>query len=197
MSKSITADMKTVDENLLDSDLLYRYDFLADFIEFSPDDIATIHGVSPHLVAGLPAIVDRVYVKMLEFDITRAALVPRHHEYKGDLAPDVEHMTAEDAQILFRKERLIEYFTHLFTAEFDETTASYMDAVGKMHTTKGGSASIHTPLVLINIMLGYIQDLVTEAVLGLDIDAEAKERVVRAINKMLWIQQSFISLQYV
>jgi hypothetical protein len=189
--------MKQVDRDLLNTDLHYRYRFLAEFIEFGDEEIDALHQAAPRLVPLLPALVDAVYEKMFEFDITKQQFLPRHHDYDGPLAQDLDHLTLADGQIGVRKEALIEYFTELLTAEYDEMTADYLDAVGKMHTTKGGGASIHTPLMLINIMLGYIVDALLQAVHGLDIDLDAKIRTLRAISKMLWIQQSFISRQYV
>ncbi len=189
--------MKAVDQARLDSDSHYRYDFLAGFIGFGEEEIQTLHEIAPHMVKVLPKLVDRVYEKMFDYDITKRQFVPRHAGYEGPHATDLEQLSLEDGQVQFRKRRLIDYFTTLLTAEFDETTADYLDAVGKMHTTKGGSASLHTPLMLVNIMLGYIQDLFAQDLLNQeDLDPVRRWQALRALQKLFWIQQSFVSQHY-
>lgn len=48
------------------------------------------------------------------------------------------------------------------------------------------------------LLLGYVEDVVVKAVLEMDaIDAETKERVARAFNKLLWIQNDLFARHYV
>ena len=39
--------MTTIDESRLESDLSYRFKYLAEFMHFIPEDIRTIHDAAP------------------------------------------------------------------------------------------------------------------------------------------------------
>ncbi len=186
-----------IDEERLSKDSHYRLESLFAFLDFGSEDIRAIHEVSPYLVEQLPDIVDEIYEKLLTTDFTRRHFVHyRQHDYEGPVAESPEELTPDHEVIAFRKTRLVRYFTELFVADFDEATADFMDAVGKMHTTKVGSVSIQIPLMQMNMLLCYITDLFFQRILKLDIDEAKRARTLGAMNKLFWIQQSFITNQY-
>ncbi len=63
--------MKHIDEPRLESDIGYRYGYLADFMGFSDDDIETIHGAAAVLAPLVPGLVDAVYDKLFSYDATK------------------------------------------------------------------------------------------------------------------------------
>ena len=192
----MNCDIQQVNDERIGNELPSKYNFLLSFIEFGPDEIRTIHEISPKLVSLLPEIVDEIYEKMLEFNVIRKHFVVRHYGFKGEVPTNIADVTPTQEQVEFRKQRLINYFTELFLGEFDATTADYMNAVGKMHTTKTGSISIHVPLVEMNIMLGFMSGLFLKKICEIDIEPDLQAKASRALNKLMWIQQSLISEHY-
>lgn len=189
--------MKVIDQRRLEDDPFYRYQFLAEFVGFGEAEVKAIHESGPCLVRALPRVVNSVYEKMFSYDITKQKFVPRHDDYSGAHAEDLAELTLEDGQVQHRKTRLIQYFTDLFSAEFDETTVDLMNAVGRMHTTLAGTVSIHVPLMQFNILMCYIHDLLTQELLGeKGVDSSAAVSAIRALQKLFWLQQSLVSWHY-
>ena len=83
-------NIKHIDEARLESDLVYRFEYLIEFIGFGEDDIAAIHGAAEHLAPIVPALVDAVYVQLFRFDATKRHFVPRQHGYDGEIPTDLE-----------------------------------------------------------------------------------------------------------
>ncbi len=96
-----THTVKHIDEARLENDLAYRFGYLAEFMEFSAADIATIHAAAAHLAAHVPALVDAVYVKLFQYDATKRHFVPRQFGYNGDVPSSIEELNLEHEQIQF------------------------------------------------------------------------------------------------
>jgi len=77
--------MQHINERRLESDVSYRFSYLAKFMGFGPEDIAAIHGSAPLLAPRVPALVDAVYVKLFNYDATIRHFLPRQHGYEGRL----------------------------------------------------------------------------------------------------------------
>ena len=88
------------------------------------------------------------------------------------------------------------YLMQLLGRAYDGKMVSYLDMVGKMHTTAAGNPSIVVPLVQMNALLGLLSDVLTTAILDLNLPAEATSRALRAFHKVLWIQNDFINRHY-
>src|SRR4051812_5521127 len=108
-----TAGIKHVDEPRLENDTAYRFHYLAEFMGFGPDDVATIHGAAAHVAPLVPALVDAVYVKLFSFDATKRHFVPRQHGYQGAVPENMAGLGLGHDQIKFRKQRLGAYLTKL------------------------------------------------------------------------------------
>ena len=61
---------KHVDEERLETDLQYRFGYVAEFMGFNPKDIEVIHGAAPLLAPLVPTLVDAVYDKLRTYDAT-------------------------------------------------------------------------------------------------------------------------------
>lgn len=188
--------MRQIDEGRLEHDLGYRFGYLAEFIGFSPDDVAAVHGAAPALASAVPALVDAVYDKLHAYDATWRHFVPRQHGYEGDVPDDLNGLSMDHPQIKFRKEHLARYLVTLVTKPYDGKMATYLDMVGKMHTPKAGSKALDVPLVQMNALMGFVSDALTAAILGLGLDRETEVRTVRAFNKLLWVQNDLINRHY-
>lgn len=98
--------MKHIDEPRLETDLGYRFQYLCEFMGFSPEDIATIRGAVPLLAPLVPALVDAVYVKLYTYDATWRHFVPRQAGYEGKIPASLAELTPDHPQIQFRKQHL-------------------------------------------------------------------------------------------
>src|SRR5262245_52316462 len=188
--------IKHIDEPRLESDLGYRFGYVAEFMGFGSDDIATIHAAAPHLAPLVPSLVDAVYVKLFSYDSTKRHFVPRQHGYNGTVPTSLEELTLDHEQIKFRKGHLGAYLAKLVTAPYDAKLVGYLDFVGKMHTPKAGSPEINVPLVQMNALMGFVSDALIATILALPLDCETKSKTVRAFNKLLWLQNDLIVRHY-
>jgi hypothetical protein len=188
--------LQRIDEQRLEDDLPYRFNYLAEFMGFDGDDVEAIHAAAAQVAPLVPLLVDAVYDKLFRYDSTKRHFLRRNFGYQGDLPTDLDSLTQEHDQIEFRKQHLANYLTRLVTADYDAKTVGYLDTVGKIHTPKAGSEAINVPLVQMNALMGFVSDALLSSVMELDIDAEAKIRTLRAFNKLLWLQNDLIVRHY-
>ena len=188
--------MRRIDESRLETDLAYRFEYLAEFVEFTPSDIEAIHAAAPALAPRVPALVDAVYVKLFNYDATKRHFVPPQHGYEGALAADVESLALTDDVIAFRKQHLGRYLAALVTRPYDAKMVQYLDTVGAMHTPQRGNANLDVPLVQMNALLGYVADALNATVFDLGLDRDVETRTLRAFSKLLWLQNDLINRHY-
>ena len=188
--------MKNIDEIRLETDLNYRFQYLAEFIGFGPDDIKTIHAAGPLLAPLVPSLVDAVYQKLHSYDATWRHFLPRQAGYAGEVPFTMEQLTPDHPQITFRKKRLAHYLTRLVTSPYDGNMISYLNYVGKMHTPSAGSPDIAVPLVQMNALMGFVADAMNATILGFDLSPDVKAAAIRAFSKLLWLQNDLINRHY-
>ena len=80
----------------------------------------------------------------------------------------------------------------------------YLNNVGIMHTGKPGfkhreeRPDLRVEYIHMGALLGYVVDIVVGAVMELDvIDTQMKSRVIRALNKVVWIQNDLFARHYI
>lgn len=188
--------MKKIDEPRLESDLGYRFQYLAEFTGFGPDDIALIHAAAGKLAPLVPALVDAVYDKLYTYDATWRHFLPRQFGYEGATPMRLEDLTMDHPQIAFRKQHLGRYLAALVTKPYDGKMAGYLDMVGKIHTDKAGSKELYIPLVQMNALMGFVADAFNATIFTLGLDRETEIKAVRAFSKLLWIQNDLIVRHY-
>ncbi len=188
--------MKTIDEAKLEVDTAYRYQYVAEFIGFTEGDGAAINRAAAQIAPRVSGMVARTYEKLLAYDATARHFVERQHGYDGPLPESLADLSENHEQIQFRKEHLSRYFMHLVGRPHNDKMASYLDMVGKMHTPAAGNDQIDVPLVQMNALMGMIADVLFEAILELEIEDAVKHRMLRAFNKLLWIQNDLITRHY-
>jgi hypothetical protein len=188
--------MKRIDEDRLETDLGYRFGYLAEFMGFGGDDIATIHAAAPALAPLVPTLVDAVYHKLASYDSTWRHFLPRQSGYDGPIPDDLTRLTQDHPQIRYRKEHLARYLAALVTKPYDGKLVAYLDMVGKMHTPKAGAPELEVPLVQMNALLGFVGDALTATILGLGLDRPKEVATLRAFNKLLWLQNDLINRHY-
>jgi hypothetical protein len=188
--------MKRIDEARLETDLGYRFEYVAGFMGFGPDDVAAIHAAAPALAPLMPGLVDAVYDKLHAQDATWRHFVPRQHGYTGELPKGVDDLGMSHEQIQFRKQHLGRYLAGLVTKPYDGKMVEYLDMVGKIHTPKAGSKELNVPLVQMNALMGFVTDALVATVLGLNLDRATEGKTLRAFNKLLWLQNDLITRHY-
>lgn len=188
--------IKVIDEAKLESDPVYRYEYLAEFMGFTADDVKTIHSLAGKLAPRVPALVERTYERLLSYDATARHFLPRQHGFEGPAPENLAALNADHAQIRFRKEHLTRYLMQLLGRAYDGKMVLYLDMVGKMHTTLAGNSSIIVPLVQMNALLGLLSDLLTSTILELNLPPDVTARALRAFQKVLWIQNDFVNRHY-
>jgi len=188
--------MTRVDEARLETDLGYRFGYVAGFVGFGPDDVAAVHGAAPHLAPLVPALVDAVYDKLHQQDATWRHFLPRQSGYAGDVPLTLDQLTMDHPQIAFRKQHLGRYLAALVTKPYDGKMVEYLDMVGKIHTPKAGSKELDVPLVQMNALMGFVADALTATILGLGLPRDAEAKALRAFGKLLWIQNDLITRHY-
>ncbi len=188
--------MQHIDEPRLESDLAYRFQYVAEFMGFDAQDIEAIHGAAAHLAPVVPALVDAVYDKLFSYDCTKRHFVPRQSGYEGDVPSDIEGLSLSHEMIQFRKQHLGRYLVTLVTKPYDGKMLSYLDTVGKIHTPKAGSKDLNVPLVQMNALMGFVSDALVATIEALNLPIDVERKATRAFNKLLWIQNDLITRHY-
>jgi hypothetical protein len=74
----------------------------------------------------------------------------------------------------------------------------YLDKVGMMHVGQGRTHPLHVEYVHIGVTLGFIQDVLIEAILCHPrLKMERKVALVKALAKVIWIQNDLFAKWYV
>lgn len=188
--------MQSIDEGRLESDLSYRFRYLADFIGFAATDAAAIQTSAPFIGPMIPQIVERTYEKLLAFDATARHFVTPNAGFPGAPPANLEALSASHPQIQFRKEHLSRYFMQILGRTCDEKLVPYLDMVGKIHTPKAGNREIDIPLVQMNALMGFLADVLSDVILSLGLSGPETNSMLRAYQKLLWIQNDFITRHY-
>ena len=188
--------MEKLDEQRLELDLAYRYEFLKNFVGFGPADVAAIRKVLAELVTLMPDIVKDQYQKLLAYDATARHFVEPQHGCAAPPPESLADLSVEQGQVKFRMDHMQSYFMQLLGHAFDSRIAVLLDAVGKMHTPKTGNPNINVPLVQMNAFMGMLADLLAGRVLAMNTDDDTKINCLRAFHKILWIQNDFITRHY-
>jgi len=145
----------------------------------------------------IPDLVNKVYKKLLQYDITAASFTTRSTSYTGplDTAP-----SSESPQIAYRKLFMRGYLTNLTSDPSKMDFWVYLDKVGMMHTGvgRGRKQPLNVEYVHIGACLGFIQDCLTEAILSHPrLKIERKIAITRALGKVIWIQNDLFAKWYV
>lgn len=188
--------MEQIDEARLESDLGYRFQYLAKFMGFGEEDVQAIHGAAGALAPLVPALVDAVYNKLQSYDATWRHFVPRQSGYAGVIPQSIADLKMDHEQIQFRKQHLGRYLVSLVTKPYDGKLVSYLDMVGKIHTPKAGSVELDVPLVQMNALLGFVGDAFVSTILSLGLPRDTEVKTLRAFNKLLWLQNDLINRHY-
>ncbi|PWY88207.1 hypothetical protein BO70DRAFT_427032 [Aspergillus heteromorphus CBS 117.55] len=186
-----TIPPRHVDRKELYTDLEARIRYLQHFLGFGTDDVAALHVGAKYIKAMAPTLVDRVYSKLLETDIT--ARVFRTRSTASEEHVD-SYPTFESSQIQRRRMFLRWYMTKLCSDPTRIEFWKYLNQVGRMHDGKDRMLSFDVEYIHIGACLGFVQDVIIEAVMGLDVVSfPFRLALVRALGKVIWIQNDLFA----
>ncbi|TVY33025.1 hypothetical protein LOCC1_G008401 [Lachnellula occidentalis] len=210
--------MKHISREELYTDLEARIRYLHDFLDFSGNEQKPKNGkkkeekkmkmknrltFSPTgdidaLVSGakyvktlIPAVVNIVYKKLLQYDITARAFTTRSTSFEGPLDEVLEE---NSPQILHRKMFMKAYLTKLCSDPSKMEFWEYLDKVGMMHVGLGRAHPLHVEYIHLGVCLSFIQDILTEAILSHPrLHLSRKIALVKALGKVIWIQNDLFA----
>jgi hypothetical protein len=97
--------MQHIDETSLE-DLPSRIAYLSSFLDVTPADSEMLMAAKPLIVPLVPTVLDAVYTKLLSYDITAKAFVPRNTDYEGETPKGASDLNLDHPQIKYRKDFL-------------------------------------------------------------------------------------------
>ncbi|KUI72423.1 hypothetical protein VM1G_07666 [Cytospora mali] len=187
--------MRHIDRKDLYTNLEARIQYLHTFLDFGSNDIEALITGSKYIKQLIPAIVNIVYHKLLQYDITARAFETRSTSYEGPVDPN---LSENSPQILHRKMFLRAYLNKLCSDPSTMEFWYYLDKVGMMHVGRGREHPLHVEYVHIGACLAFIQDTLTEALLSHPrIKMDRKIALVKALGKVIWIQNDLFAKWYV
>ncbi|KAK4197785.1 Protoglobin-domain-containing protein [Triangularia verruculosa] len=195
MPASKNRPMQHIDRKSLYTSLEARVRYLHSFLDFGVSDIEALKSGSKYIQALIPAVVNIVYKKLLQYDITARAFTTRSTAFEG---PMDEQPDEESPQILHRKMFLRAYLKKLCSDPAQMEFWEYLDKVGMMHTGIGRTHPLHIEYIHIGAGLAVIQDVLTEAILSHPrLHIQRKIAIVKALGKVIWIQNDLFTKWYV
>ncbi|KAK9696828.1 hypothetical protein K7432_012265 [Basidiobolus ranarum] len=190
-------EMEHIDRNLVHTDPVYRFQYVAKFVDFTDKDVEAIKSVAELLAPLGSVLVDAVYDKLHKFDITWQSMAKRHEGFSGEVVEDVNSLAVDSSQIKFRKDMLTRYIGRLLTNPYDERMIKYLDWVAKIHTDIPGKKSkINVEYIHISALLGFVESTLIWAISTLKLEREHELSVILAFNKVLWLQNDFFAKYY-
>ncbi|KAJ5130331.1 uncharacterized protein N7515_006370 [Penicillium bovifimosum] len=191
-TKGADFEPKHVDRKLLYTSLEERIKYLHQFLDFNSSDIEALMTGTKYIKQLIPAVVNLVYKKILQFDITSRAFHTR--TTVDETEPEEDYLNEESPKITRRKMFLRWYLTRLCQ---DPTTMDfwrYLNKVGMMHSGQVRMSPLNVEYIHIGACLGYIQDIWIEAMMSHPhLSLRRKIALVRAVNKVLWIQNDLFA----
>ncbi|KAK3330771.1 Protoglobin-domain-containing protein [Apodospora peruviana] len=192
-----TRPMQHIDRKSLYTSLQARIRYLHSFLDFGPNDIDALASGSKYIHALIPAVVNIVYKKLLQYDITARAFQTRSTASESPV-DDLPQLSEESPQILHRKMFLRAYLKKLCSDPARMEFWEYLDKVGMMHTGVGRPFPLHIEYIHIGAGLAVIQDVLTEAILSHPrLHMSRKISIVKALGKVIWIQNDLFARWYV
>lgn len=102
---TMAAKMQHIEASSLE-DLPSRIAYLSSFLDLNASDGEALQAAKPLVAPLIPSILEAVYIKLLSFDITAQAFVPKNTDYEGEVVKSVQELTLSHPQIALRKDFL-------------------------------------------------------------------------------------------
>ncbi|KAJ3880946.1 Protoglobin-domain-containing protein [Lentinula edodes] len=196
-----------ISPSLLRTSLPDRINYIKDFLMFGTPDQDILHKVAPLVNDLIPQVVDDLYAKLFEFDVTKQVFLKRNEGFDGPIPSRLEDLTLDSPQLVYRKIFMKSWARRVLTSDYSSgKTWAYMDKVGIMHTgVKSFRHRNHVaPLVVpyrdCALSLGWVQTVLQTAILQLapaELSNDEKIAAIGAVSKVIWIQNDLFARHYV
>lgn len=188
-----------MDEDLLETNLRHRFEYLSKFLNFTSDDILILNELGRLANDLIPTVVDQIFQRLLDFEQTKKYFLMRHFGYAGPMTVDPQELTLTSEQMIFRRTSLRKYLKRILRQRvWNDAFLEYLSQVGLIHTNMAGSQSININYIHINVLFGYIENILLKAILSNDqISVETKQTAILTVNKFFWIQNDFFAMHYI
>ncbi|KAF8831356.1 hypothetical protein HHX47_DHR1000666 [Lentinula edodes] len=129
-----------ISPSLLRTSLPDRINYIKDFLMFGTPDQEILHKVAPLVNDLIPQVVDDLYAKLFEFDVTKQG-------FDGPIPSRLEDLTLDSPQLVYRKIFMKSWARRVLTSDYSSgKTWAYMDKVGIMHTVPSSPLLSLSPL---------------------------------------------------
>lgn len=161
------------------------WQFMAEFIGFTPEDAATIRETRFIVEKYIPAIVSDFYIQLLRYPATR------RHFLRQDGSVDEDYLR-------LRMHHQAGFWRRTASGDYDEDYARFVDYVGRAHTSSGADPRIYIAQRYVMGMVGFVQDRLGRALATElhEIDPELELRGNQAWNRLLMVLLEVLSRPY-
>jgi nitrite reductase (NADH) small subunit len=166
-----------------DAGKYFRY--MAEFVGFRADDERAIMQSRPIIEKHLPKIIADFYDHLLRYPPTRKFFLNKAGEVDQDY-------------LELRMRHNANFWLRTLEGNYDDTYASYVDYVGRAHTTHGADPSIYIPERYVIGQVGFMQHAISQAITEelRDKDEEFEDRAVEAWDKLMMVILELLSRAY-
>ncbi|KAF9887818.1 hypothetical protein FE257_009624 [Aspergillus nanangensis] len=183
--------IKHVSRKAIYTRLEARVNYLKDILDFNSSDVEALMSGTKYIKTLIPAVVNIVYRKLLEQDITARAF---HTRDTANEDPIEDFFSEESPQIKRRKMFLRWYLIKLCSDPTQMEFWRYLNKVGMMHSGQERLHPLNIEYIHIGALLGFIQDIFIEALMSHPhLSMSRKVALVRAISKVIWIQNDLFA----
>jgi nitrite reductase/ring-hydroxylating ferredoxin subunit len=166
-----------------DSGKYFRY--MAEFVGFCEQDAAAVRETRFIVEKYLPKMIGEFYAQLLRYPPTRRYFL------KKDGTIDQEYLQ-------LRMQHQNNFWRRAAAGKYDDEFASFVDYVGRAHTSHGADPHIYIPERYVIGMVGFVQHAISEALhFELhEIDPDLEGRSVRAWNLLAMVLLEMLSRAY-
>lgn len=184
--------MRPVRNTGVDEAHFSRFLGLRQLLELKDSDIQAIHEVGERLEPVIVQLVEDIYERMTMQDATLRHFARAQIGFDGPIPADLEEITPEHPLMRFRKQATLRYLISLISRPMNDHHVQYLNWVGMIHQSKAGSARFSVPVVQLESLMGFVVPRLTAGIFGLNLPRDREEKVMRGLQKLMWIQNDFL-----
>lgn len=187
-----------IDRARLDTELIYRFEYISKFLNFTKDDISVLNALAPMLFSYIPAVVETIYKKLNSLDITKKYFICDDDEFDTCTSNEDTKITITSSQSFLLKDTLSIYLKRiLIQTDWNETFLQYLSEIGDLNIDHKHSKEMNSNYIHINALFCFMEHSMVEMILKAEnLDTKKKRAGVRALNKVFWIQNSLFTMHH-
>jgi nitrite reductase/ring-hydroxylating ferredoxin subunit/hemoglobin-like flavoprotein len=161
----------------------FRY--MSEFVGFTPQDVEIIRKTKPVIEKHLPEIINKFYAHLLRYPPTRKFFLKKDG-------------TIDQPYLELRMRHQANFWLRTADGVFDDEYASYLDYVGRAHTSRGADPSIYIAERYVIGQVGFMAHAVSEALTKelRHVDEDFELSAMEAWNKLMNIVLEMLARAY-